>query len=127
MKLMTKELEKEFEKYPIGSQDGNPSEAIVIAKYFNPIGAGYWFITEGSKMDNGDWEMYGFAHLGYDDCAELGYVLLSDLENIRLPYGMGIERDLYLKKGITLKDALEECGLKVPSYWNESESSLEED
>ena len=41
MKLVTKELEKEFKKYPIGSQEGLGDEAKVLVKYFNPCGAGY--------------------------------------------------------------------------------------
>lgn len=47
MKLITKELEKIFEKYPIGSQDGLGGNAKVIAKFFNPVGVGTWLITEG--------------------------------------------------------------------------------
>lgn len=38
MKLMSKELEEIFEKYPIGSQDGLGGKAKVIAKFFNPVG-----------------------------------------------------------------------------------------
>ena len=36
--LMTKPLEKKFEKYPLYSQEGKGGEAKVIAKYFNPAG-----------------------------------------------------------------------------------------
>ena len=53
--LMTKELEKAFEKYPLDSQDGLIEDAEVIVKYFNPYGAGIWLITEGEKQENGDW------------------------------------------------------------------------
>ena len=49
--LMTKELEKKFEKYPIGSQEGKMEDAEVVVKYFNPCGAGTWLITEGEKQD----------------------------------------------------------------------------
>lgn len=116
MKLMTKELEKKFEKYPIGSQDGLGGDAIVIAKYFNPIGVGTWFITEGNKLDNGDYEMFGYCHLGDDDLAELGYVRLSELENIELPFGLKIERDLYLKEDCKLYDAITSLGITPPRY-----------
>ena len=80
MKLMTKELEKKFERYPLYSQDGMGGKAKVLVKYFNPVGAGTWLITEGNKLENGDYEMFGYCHLGDDDFAELGYVMLSDLE-----------------------------------------------
>ena len=51
MKLITKELEKIFEKYPIGAQDGLGGKAKVIAKFFNPIGPGTWLITEAEKLE----------------------------------------------------------------------------
>ena len=40
MKLITKELERTFSKYPIYSQEGMMLDAKVIVKYFNPAGAG---------------------------------------------------------------------------------------
>ena len=45
MKLITKELEKLFEKYPLGSQEDMGGSAKVIAKFFNPTGVGTWLIT----------------------------------------------------------------------------------
>ena len=78
MKLITQELEKIFEKYPIGSQDGLGGKAKVIAKFFNPTGVGTWLITEAEKTENGDYEMFGYCHLGDDEMAELGYVMLSE-------------------------------------------------
>jgi len=126
MKLMTKELEKEFEKYPLGSQDGLGGDAIVIAKYFNPVGVGTWFITEGNKLDDGDYEMFGYCHLGDDDLAELGYVRLSELENINLPFGMKIERDLYLGDDCKLYDAITSLGITPPSYLVSKNDNLEE-
>lgn len=113
MKLITKEIEEKMRKYPIGSQDGLGGQAKVIVKYFNPVGLGTWIITEASKREN-DYEMFGYCNLGYEEDAELGYVMLSELENFNLPFGMKIERDLYLKKDITLKEALEQSGFTVP-------------
>jgi hypothetical protein len=89
---MTKELEKKFEKYPLYSQDGKGMEAEVVVKYFNPCGAGTWLITEGEKMANGDWELFGYCHIFE---WEWGYVYLSELQDIKLPFGLGIERELY--------------------------------
>lgn len=116
MKLMTKELEKEFEKYPLGSQDGLLGQAKVIAKFFNPMGVGTWFITEAEKQEDGDYEMFGYCHLGDDELAEFGYVMLSELQEIKGPLGMGIERDLYLSKDCTLIEALKQTSMKVPDY-----------
>lgn len=92
MKLMTKTLENKFKKFPLYSQDGKSMEATVVVKYFNPCGAGTWLITEGEKMENGDWEFFGYCHMHE---WEWGYVWLSQLESIKTPMGLGIERDLY--------------------------------
>lgn len=116
MKLMTKELEKEFEKYPLGSQDGLLGQAKVIVKFFNPMGVGTWFITEAEKQEDGDYEMFGYCHLGDDELAEFGYVMLSELQAIKGPLGMGIERDLYLSKDCTLIEALKQTSMQVPDY-----------
>ena len=94
MTLLTQELEEKFKQYPLGSQDGKMGNAELIAKFFNPTGAGTWYITEGSKLDNGDYEMFGYCHLGDDEFAEFGSILLSELENIELPLGLSIEQDL---------------------------------
>lgn len=94
MKLMTKQIEDRLLASPIGSTDGKGMDAEVIVKYFNPIGAGSWYILEGEKQEDGDWLLYGLCSIFE---AEFGYVLLSELENIKLPFGMTIERDLYSK------------------------------
>lgn len=116
MKLINEELKKIIEKYPIGSQDGLGGKAKVIAKFFNPTGAGTWLITEANKMENGDYEMFGYCHLGYDDMAELGYVMLSQLEELELPFGLGVERDLHLPKDCDLIQAMKKTGITPPSY-----------
>ncbi len=58
MELVTKELEEKFKKYPFGSQEGLLGDAKVIVKYFNPMGAGTWLITETEKQDNGKYLFY---------------------------------------------------------------------
>ncbi len=117
MKLMTKELEKTFEKYPIGSQNGLFGNSKVIVKYFNPAGVGTWLITEGNKLENGDYELFGYCHLGDDQNAEFGYVMLSQLEKLQLPFGLKIERDMYLPKDCNLLDAMKSIGIEPPSYF----------
>ena len=127
MQLMTKELEEVFKQFPLGSQDGLRGNAKVIAKYFNPMGAGTWFITEAEKQENGDFMMYGYCHLGDSDSAEFGYVTLSQLQEIKLPFGMTIERDLYLSKDSTIIDAMKELGMKVPDYLTKTDEEEEEE
>ena len=63
MKLLTKEIEKKFERHPIGSQEGKMDQAVVLVKYFNPIGAGTWLITEAEKQEDGDWMLFGYCHI----------------------------------------------------------------
>lgn len=105
MKLMTKAIEKKFEKKPMYSSDGKGLEAEIIVRYFNPYGRGEWLITEAERQPDGDWLMYGYCNLFE---WEWGYVLLSDLESIRGPFGLGIERDLYLSKNAKVRDYVRE-------------------
>jgi len=126
MKLITKELEKEFEKYPLMSQDGLKGNAIVVAKFFNPTGVGTWLITEAEKQENGDYLMFGYCHFGDDSMAEFGYVSLSELQNIKLPFGLKIERDLYFKK-CTMLEAMEKEGMEIPDYLKKGQEEEEED
>lgn len=95
MLLMTKELEKKFQEYPLYSQEDKGMESEVVVKYFNPCGAGTWLITEGEKQEDGDWLFYGYCHLFE---WEWGYVTLSELESVVLPFGLGIEREIYGKR-----------------------------
>lgn len=126
MKLLTKELEEIFKKYPIGSQEELGANAKVIAKFFNPVGAGTWLITEADKLENGDYEMYGYCNLGDDEMAEFGYVSLSELQDIKLPFGMTIERDLYMSKDINIVDAMKQNGFEPPSFLLEKEENNDE-
>ena len=100
MKLMTKEIEKKFKEFPLMSQDGKGMDAEVVVKYFNPFGTGTWLITEGEKQEDGDWELFGYCHIFE---WEWGSVMLSELEDIRTPFG-GIERDLYIGEHSKVKD-----------------------
>lgn len=88
MLLMT----KEFEQYPLYSQEEKDLESEVVVKYFNPCGTGTWLITEGEKQEDGDWLFYGYYHLFE---LEWRYVLLSELEGITLSFGLKIEREIY--------------------------------
>lgn len=94
--LMTKQLEKKLNNYPIGFQDGVGEEADVLVKYFNPCAAGTWLIIKGEKQENGDWLLFGYMHIFE---WEWGYVMLSGLENVQLPFGLKIERELYVTGG----------------------------
>lgn len=91
-KLILTNIEKAILKTPYGSTDGIPfDDKKVIARFFNPVGAGTWYVLE-----NSDWEhgriVYGAVTLGYG--LELGSFSIDELESIKLPFGLRIERDI---------------------------------
>lgn len=100
MKLMTKAIQKAFEKQ---GYTGNLSakDIKIVAKFFNPCGGQSWYLYEKEDED-----IYmAFVNLGDAQCAECGRVSLSELQNLRLPMGMSIERDMSFKPfSITLKE-----------------------
>lgn len=102
MKLLTKEVEKKFERFPTYSQESEGMEATVLVKFFNPTGVGTWLITEAEKQKDGDWLLFGYCELGHE--WEWGYVTLSELQNFRGRWGLGIERDLFTPSNAKVKD-----------------------
>jgi len=65
-------------------------DPVPVVKFFNPCGAATWLATE---LDRDGDTLFGLADLGFG-CPELGSFSLSELANVRLPFGLGIERDL---------------------------------
>lgn len=91
MKLITKEIEKKLEKYPLYSQDGKEIKDVVV-KFFHPWSGWRWYVTEGRKEENGDWLFFGLVE-GAEK--EWGYFTLSDLQRLNRP--ISVERDLLFK------------------------------
>lgn len=92
MKLMTKELEKRFAE--VGSQE-DVKDPIIVAKYFNPTGAGTWYATE---YDPAERLFFGYASIFGDWNDEWGYFSLDELESYKGRFGLGIERDFYFEE-----------------------------
>lgn len=65
-------------------------DPVPVLKLFNPLGAATWLATE---LDSDDDTLFGLADLGFG-CPELGYFSLSEIASVRLPLGLGIERDI---------------------------------
>lgn len=103
MNLLTEEIRDLFKQYPLYSQDGKGMDSIVLVKYFNPYGAGTWLITEAEEQEGNDWLLFGYCHIS---CWEWGYVSLKELQNLKLPFGLTIERDLYIRKNSTVKELI---------------------
>ena len=89
MKLMTKALAKRFAQ--VGSQE-NVKDPMIIAKFFNPTGAGTWYATEYHPEDR---LFFGYVSIFGDYCDEWGYFSLEELEAYTGRFGLGIERDLF--------------------------------
>jgi hypothetical protein len=64
------------------------TDHVPVVKFFNPLGEGVWLAT--SLDADGD-TLFGLADLGEP---ELGSFSLAEMTSVRLPVGMGIERDL---------------------------------
>lgn len=88
MRLFNKTIDRQlFKQYSLGS---DLSKQEVVAKIFNPMGAGTWFILNSDPQDP-DY-LWAIVDLGYG--AEVGSVSRSELENYRGRFGLGFERDL---------------------------------
>ena len=61
-----------------------------VVKLFNPVGAATWLASE---LDEDRDTLFGLADLGFG-CPELGSFSLSEITSVRLPFGLGIERDI---------------------------------
>ena len=92
MKLMTKTLMKRFAK--INSQE-HVKDPLIVAKFFNPTGAGTWYATE---FDPKSRTFFGYVSIFGDHNDEWGYFSLDELEQYSGKFGLGIERDLYFKE-----------------------------
>lgn len=70
------------------SQDGKGMNAIAYVKFFNPAGAGSWYVTEWDPNTN---EAFGYVTgMGHD---ELGYMSLEEMAFNPGPLRIGIEID----------------------------------
>ena len=87
MQLMTEELKKTLPKM-YSSEDTKLEDKIVYAKLFTPDSNWTWFILEWDGEDT----LFAMVH-GLSN--ELGNVSLSELESVRGPMGLKVERDLY--------------------------------
>lgn len=100
-KRITKEIEDAIRKTPYGSTENvELDDKKVIARYFNPCGAGVWYVLEDSEYFADDEKtkpseykvVFGASSLGYG--LELGDISLKELEDIKLPFYLYIERDI---------------------------------
>ncbi|WP_454883432.1 DUF2958 domain-containing protein [Sphingomonas oryzagri] len=73
-------------------QAGRPEpDPVPVVKFFSPVNAMTWLATE---LDRDGDTLFGLADLGFG-CPELGSFSLNEIESLRLPFGLSIERDLH--------------------------------
>lgn len=97
MKLLTPEIAGQLavnagarlDAIACGLREPDPTP---VVRFFNPVGAATWLATE----IDADGILFGLADLGFG-CPELGSFALAELEEVRLPFGLGIERDLHFE------------------------------
>ena len=89
MKLLTKAIRSKLPT--LGSTDQLPHDQVMVqAKFFTPDSNWTWFATEFDGEDT----FFGLV-AGFE--VEMGYFCLSELESVRGPWGLPIERDLWFK------------------------------
>ena len=95
MKLLTPALEEQlranlvarFDALARGEREPDPKP---VVRLFSPVGSATWLATE----IDADGIFFGLADLGFG-CPELGSFALAEIEAVRLPFGLTIERDLH--------------------------------
>jgi hypothetical protein len=76
------------------AEDGNTPDVFPVVKLFTPWGAATWLLSE---LDPEDEDIaFGLCDLGFG-CPELGSVRISELESVRGPGGLAVERDLLFR------------------------------
>jgi hypothetical protein len=72
------------------------ADHVPVVKFFNPLGEGVWLATQ---LDPDGDMLFGLADLG---CPEVGSFSLLEMTSVRLPVGMGIERDVLFETDLPL-------------------------
>jgi hypothetical protein len=111
MKLITEEQRKQLIKN--GQQnaeriadDGKTIDHLPVVKLFCPWGAATWLLTEINPEE--PTIAFGLCDLGMG-CPEIGSVSLEEIEAVRGPGGLKIERDMYFKAEKSLTAYAEEA------------------
>ena len=88
MELLPKNIREVLPELRANEELGLAAQALI--KFFTPDSNWTWYATEF----NGDDIFFGFV-IGFEP--EFGYFSLSELESVRGPLGLPIERDLHFE------------------------------
>ena len=107
--IIPKAVQRRLIKGYLHSAETGESATDALLHFFNPYGAGDWYISEAMPLDAEgecipdnpelavDWHMFGFANFNDPQSAELGYTNLSQLREVKIRIGscaLPLEREL---------------------------------
>jgi hypothetical protein len=93
MKLLTQKIKKRLPKL-YETENVPLEEKTVYVKFFTPDSNWTWYVIEGQEQTDGNMVLFGWV-CGLE--REFGYFTLRELESVRGPLGLPIERDLHFK------------------------------
>ena len=104
MKLLTKKIKAKLlhNHQTFDYENCSVSNEKVVCKFFNPTGIGTWWCH--SMDEHGI--IFGLAHL-YEK--EYGSFSIQELEEVELPLGLSIERDLHFNENLTFEEVFNEA------------------
>ncbi len=106
--LIPEEIEQAFKLQGTATGKGM-SDIKIVCKLYNPLGTACWYLYEYWEDDL----FLAFENKGDALFAHLKMVSLNDLSNLKLPFGLRIERDKHFPIGtITLLEVYNET-----KYW----------
>lgn len=101
-KLLPEEIRRQLPPLYSGEKQGEEARALV--KFFTPDSSWTWYASEGSPVDedgfyNTDKPKVDFLFFGLVSGfeVEMGYFSLTELEQVRGPMHLPIERDLHFQ------------------------------
>ena len=99
--------------FTVRNRWGMAENTLVTVDALSPADIPCPFVTitdyEGEQNEDGDWEFFGKVTLYGDGEWEWGYFTLAELQEIRFPpFGLPIERDIYLGKHTKVGDIAKE-------------------
>jgi hypothetical protein len=106
-KLITAEIDRKLRANgALAAAGGNTDATRPVLKLFNPCGAATWLISERDPEEPDI--LFGLCDLGHG-FPEIGRVSLAEIEALRLPYGLRIERDIHFRATKSLIEYADEA------------------
>ena len=104
MLLLTKDL-----RARLIANGKSRGDHVPVVKFFSPFGAATWLFSE---LDEDGDTLFGLCDLCFG-FPEIGRVSLAEIADVKLPFGLSIERDLHFEGHFPLTiyaDAARLCG-----------------